>query len=80
MLKPGMTSIDLIAPIHKKTHLPVGVYQVSGEYASIALLAREGLTNFDKALLETWQVFHRARAQFIITYGARNAHKIGIAK
>jgi porphobilinogen synthase len=80
MLKPGMTSIDLIAPIHKKTHLPVGVYQVSGEYASLALLAREGLTDFDKALLETWQIFWRAGAQFIITYGARKALEIGVAK
>ncbi|MCF6343158.1 MAG: porphobilinogen synthase [Devosiaceae bacterium] len=80
MLKPGMTSIDLVAPIHEKSGLPVGVYQVSGEYASIALLAREGLIDFDKALLETWQVFWRSGAQFIITYGARKAHKLGVTK
>ncbi len=80
MLKPAMSSIDLVAPIHTQTNLPVGVYQVSGEYASLALLAREGLTNFDKALLETWQVFHRAGAQFIITYGARKALKLGLSK
>ena len=80
MLKPGMTSIDLLAPIKRQNNLPVGVYQVSGEYASLALLAENGLTDFDKALLETWQVFHRAGAQYIITYGARLALNLGITK
>lgn len=80
MLKPGMTSIDLLAPIKEQNQLPVGVYQVSGEYASLALLAENGLINFDKALLETWQIFSRAGAQYIITYGARKALKLGIAR
>jgi len=79
MLKPGMTSIDLLAPIRKKTGLPVGLYQVSGEYASLALLAREGFADFDQALLETWLVYRRAGAQFIITYGARKALSIGVS-
>src|SRR5882724_710975 len=35
MVKPGLTSLDLIKPIHKKTGLPVGAYQVSGEYAGL---------------------------------------------
>ena len=45
MVKPGMTSIDLIAPIAELTGKPVGAYQVSGEYASLVLLAERGLTN-----------------------------------
>lgn len=78
MVKPGMTSIDLIQPIRELTDRPVGAYQVSGEYAGLALLAEKGLTDFDRALLETWYVFRRAGAQFIITYGARRAASIGI--
>jgi porphobilinogen synthase len=78
MVKPGMTSIDLILPIRELTGRPVGAYQVSGEYAGLALLAERGLTDFDRALLETWYVFKRAGAQFIITYGARRAASIGI--
>jgi delta-aminolevulinic acid dehydratase/porphobilinogen synthase len=35
------------------------------------------LTNFEAALLETWHVFKRAGAQFIITYGARYAKSMG---
>ncbi len=78
MLKPGMTSIDLLAPIRRKTSLAVGVYQVSGEYASLGLLARNGFADFDAALLETWHVYRRAGAQFIITYGARRALSLGV--
>lgn len=78
MVKPGMTSIDLIRPIHEMTGRAVGAYQVSGEYAGLALLAERGLADFDAALLETWHVLKRAGAQFIITYGARYAHRLGI--
>ncbi len=78
MVKPGMTSIDLLRPIAEQTGKPVGAYQVSGEYASLVLLAEKGLINFDQGLLETWQVFKRAGAQFIITYGARDARRLGI--
>ena len=78
MVKPGMTSLDLIAPINEDTGLQVGAYQVSGEYAGISLLADNGLIDFERGLLETWHVFKRAGAQFIITYGARYAKKLGI--
>lgn len=76
MVKPGMTSIDLIQPIRELTDRPVGAYQVSGEYAGMALLADRGLADFDRVLLETWLVFRRAGAQFIITYGARRGGAI----
>lgn len=78
MVKPGMTSIDLIAPIREATGRPVGAYQVSGEYAGLTLLADAGLTTFDAALLETWHVFRRAGASYLITYGARQARRLGL--
>jgi len=78
MVKPGMTSIDLIAPIALETGKLVGAYQVSGEYAGLVALADRGLGDLDDMLLETWQVFRRAGAGFIITYGARRARAIGI--
>lgn len=77
MVKPGMTSIDLIGPIRKKTSCPVGAFQVSGEFAGLMALNEKNLiSDFDAALLETWNVFRRAGAQFIITYGARLAKNI----
>jgi porphobilinogen synthase len=78
MVKPGLTSLDLIGPIKKQTGLQVGAYQVSGEYAGISLLADNGLIDFERGLVETWHVFKRAGAQFIITYGARYAQQLGI--
>jgi porphobilinogen synthase len=80
MVKPGMTSLDLIRPINQQTGRQVGAYQVSGEYAGLALLAEQGLIKFDEALLETWHVFKRAGAQYIITYGARYAQRLGIGR
>ena len=45
MVKPAMTSIDLIRDIKDKTNLMVGAYQVSGEYAGICLSEEKGLLN-----------------------------------
>jgi porphobilinogen synthase len=78
MVKPGMTSLDLIAPIREATGRLVGAYQVSGEYAGLCALGRDGLADFDAALLETWHVFRRAGAAYIITYGARRARVLGV--
>ncbi len=80
MVKPGMTSLDLIRPINEQTGRQVGAYQVSGEYAGLALLAEQGLIKFEEALLETWHVFKRAGAQYIITYGARYGRQLGIGR
>ena len=64
MIKPGMTGIDLISDIkHFNYNTPVGVYQTSGEYVGIGAPG---------SLLETYKVFERAGADFMITYGARD--------
>ena len=79
MVKPAMTSLDLIRPIEERTGLGVGAYQVSGEYASLVALAERGFTDFDLALAETWHVLRRGGATFIVTYGARHAKRLGFA-
>jgi len=79
MVKPAMTSLDLIGPIGEITGLGVGAYQVSGEYASLVALAEKGFAEFDAALLETLHVLRRAGAAFIITYGARRARALGLS-
>jgi porphobilinogen synthase len=80
MVKPGQPSADLIAPIKEQTGLPCGAYQVSGEYTSLVLLARENFVNFDAALIESWHNLRRAGATFIITYGARLAGALGLPR
>ena len=77
MVKPGQPSADLIRPIHEETGLPVGAYQVSGEYTSLVLLAEKNFVKFDAALIESWYNLRRAGASYIITYGARLARGLG---
>lgn len=72
MVKPGMTSIDLIQEIKAETLLPTGAYQVSGEFASLKLLDSQGLGKYPDLLMESLNVFSRAKADYIITYGARD--------
>jgi porphobilinogen synthase len=79
MVKPAMTSLDLMAPIGEITGLPVGAYQVSGEFASLLALAERGLTDFDRAFAETLHVLRRGGAAYVITYGARRARAVGLA-
>jgi porphobilinogen synthase len=78
MVKPGQPSADLIRPINEQTGLPVGAYQVSGEYTSLVLLAKEKFVDFDAALIESWHNLRRAGASYIITYGARLARGLGL--
>jgi porphobilinogen synthase len=80
MVKPGQPAADLIRTIHEQTGLPVGAYQVSGEYTSLVLLSREKFVDFDAALLESWYNLRRAGASYIITYGARLAQKLGLPR
>jgi porphobilinogen synthase len=80
MVKPGLTSLDLIRPISEQTGRQVGAYQVSGEYAGMSLLADNALIDFERGLVETWHVFKRAGAQYIITYGARYARQLGFGR
>jgi len=72
MVKPGMTSIDLIQEIKAETLLPTGAYQVSGEFASLKLLDSQGLGKYPDLLMESLNVFSRAKADYVITYGARD--------
>lgn len=80
MVKPGLLSLDLIAPIARVARKPVGAYQVSGEYAALLGLAEQGFGDYGALLKETLLVFRRAGAAYVITYGARDAHGLGIAR
>jgi porphobilinogen synthase len=73
MVKPGMPYLDLLADLSRRYAQPWAVYEVSGEYAGIELLAERGLANRVNAHLEAWSGFVRAGASMIISYGARHA-------
>jgi len=73
MVKPGMPYLDILADLSRQFPQPWAVYEVSGEYAAIELLAQQGLTNRIGAHKEAWTALVRAGASMIISYGARHA-------
>jgi porphobilinogen synthase len=73
MVKPGLPYLDVIRDLTSRIPLPWAVYEVSGEFAAIELMAEKGLMDAKRAHLESWTAFFRAGAQMVITYGARSA-------
>ncbi len=73
MVKPGLPYLDVIRDLTARIPLPWAVYEVSGEFAAIELMAEKGLIDARRAHLESWTAFFRAGAQMVITYGARSA-------
>jgi porphobilinogen synthase len=70
LVKPGMPSLDILAAARARFDLPVGAYQVSGEYAAIEAAARLGWLDRRRAHLEAAVSIVRAGADFVITYAA----------
>lgn len=70
MVKPGMPYLDIVRRVHDSFHVPVAVYQVSGEYAMIQAAAANGWLDQRKVVLESLLAFKRAGASMILTYFA----------
>jgi porphobilinogen synthase len=73
MVKPALAYLDIIARVKDVFHYPTAAYQVSGEYAMLKAAARNGWIDEPRAMLETLASIHRAGADIIITYYAREA-------
>ncbi len=73
MVKPGLPYLDVLHRLSREIPLPWAAYEVSGEYAAVELLAREGLADGPAAHVEAWTALARAGAQVLISYGARHA-------
>ena len=70
MVKPAMTSLDIIYRVKQEFGVPTLAYQVSGEYAMIQAAAANGWIDGPKAALESLLVIKRAGADAILTYFA----------
>ena len=68
MVKPALTSLDLLALVRRETSLPLAAYQVSGELAMLEAAAERGWLDRRAAALETLLAIRRAGADVIITY------------
>jgi porphobilinogen synthase len=73
MVKPGLPYLDVLARVRQATTLPLGGYNVSGEYAMLKAAAAAGMLDERRAVLEALTSFRRAGADFILTYHALDA-------
>lgn len=76
MVKPALPYLDILRRARERFDIPLAAYQVSGEYAQIVAAARAGWLDQQRAMLESLTSIHRAGADVIITYFAREAAPI----
>ncbi|MFO0663852.1 MAG: porphobilinogen synthase [Polyangiaceae bacterium] len=76
MVKPALSYLDVIQTVRKSTTLPLGAYNVSGEYAMLHAAAAQKMIDLDRAVLEVLTSIKRAGADFILTYHALHAAKL----
>ena len=72
MVKPALTSLDLLVRARERFQLPLAAYQVSGEYAMLKAAAARGVVEERAAVEETLGAIRRAGADLIISYFARD--------
>jgi len=73
MVKPAITSLDLLAMARDRFDLPLAAYQVSGEAAMIEAAAERGWIDRRGAVLESLTSIVRAGANIVVTYFAADA-------
>jgi porphobilinogen synthase len=73
MVKPALTYLDVVRRVKDRFGYPTAAYHVSGEYAMLKAAARNGWIDERRAMLETLTAIHRAGADIVITYFARDA-------
>jgi porphobilinogen synthase len=76
LMKPAMPYLDIVRAARERFDVPIGAYQVSGEYSMLQAAFEKGWLEKDRALLESLTGIRRAGADFIVTYFAKDAAKL----
>ncbi len=76
LMKPAMPYLDVIRAARERYDLPMGAYQVSGEYSMLHAAFERGWLERDRAMMESLLSIRRAGADFIVTYFAKDAAKV----
>ena len=76
LMKPGMPYLDILREARDRFDLPMGAYQVSGEYSMMQAAFQRGWLDPERAMLESLLGFRRAGADFIVTYFAKEAARL----
>jgi porphobilinogen synthase len=73
MVKPALPYLDVIRRVRDAFDVPVGAYNVSGEYAMVKAAAEKGWVDEKRVVLEILTGIARAGADIILTYHAKDA-------
>ena len=76
LMKPAMPYLDVIRAARERVDVPIGAYQVSGEYSMLQAAFAKGWLDRDRAILESLLSIRRAGADFAVTYFAKDAAKL----
>ena len=76
LMKPAMPYLDVIHAARERFDVPIGAYQVSGEYAMLQAAFSKGWLDRDRAILESLLSIRRSGAEFTVTYFAKDAAKL----
>jgi len=71
MVKPALPYLDVIRAVRERFDCPVWAYNVSGEYAMVKAAAAAGHLDERAAALESLTAIHRAGADVVISYWAK---------
>jgi porphobilinogen synthase len=72
MVKPALAYLDIIRQVRDRFDVPVGAYNVSGEYAMVKAAVRNGWLEEKRIVLEVLTAIQRAGAEIILTYHAKD--------
>jgi len=73
IIKPALTSLDVIRDAREYFSVPTAAYHVSGESAMIRCAGERGFIDADAVMMESLLCIKRAGADMIITYSALDA-------
>ena len=68
LVKPALPNLDVIRAVRERFDLPVGAYNVSGEYAMLKASAARGWIDERAAALESLTAIVRAGADLVVSY------------
>jgi porphobilinogen synthase len=72
MVKPALPYLDIVQRVRERFDVPVGAYNVSGEYAMVKAAARNGWLDEKRVVLEILTAIQRAGASIVLTYHAKD--------